>query len=67
MTIRISDELLHWLRERSRLARVSMSRVVRERLEAAKAAEGKQRFLVHVGEIKGCDPNLSTRKGFSRQ
>ena len=67
MTIRASGELLAWVRERSRLSRVSMSCVVRECREAAKAPQGKQRFLAHVGEVKGCDPNLSSRKGFSRQ
>ena len=67
MTIRASDGLLAWLRERSRLYRVSISCVVRECLEAANAAQGKQQFLADVGEIKGCYPNLSTRKGSSRQ
>ena len=43
-----------------------MGRLIREQLEAVKANSGKQRFLRHLGAIKG-PPDLSSRKGFSKE
>jgi len=66
LTIRVTDDLLGWLKEKSRRTGVSVSRLVRQQLETAKSGEGKQRFLKHAGAIKGGPPNLSSRKGYSR-
>ena len=65
LTIRLTDELLAWLKETSRLTGVPMGKLVREQLETAKANSGKQRFLRPLGAIKGGPPDLSSRKGFS--
>jgi hypothetical protein len=65
LTIRLTDELLAWLKETSRLTGIPMGKLVREQLERAKANSGKQRFLRHLGAIKGGPPDLSSRKGFS--
>jgi hypothetical protein len=43
-----------------------MGRLVREQIENAKSNTGKQRFLRHLGKIKG-PPDLSSRKGFSKE
>ena len=65
LTIRLTDELLAWLKETSRQTGVPMGRLVREQLESAKSNGGKQRFLRHVGAISGGPPDLSSRKGYS--
>jgi len=67
LTIRLTDELLDWLKETSRVTGIPMGRLVREQIENAKANTGKQRFLRHLGAISGGDPNASSRKGFSRR
>jgi hypothetical protein len=66
LTIRLTEELLAWLREKSRRTGVPMGRLVREQLESAKSNGGKQRFLRHAGVIRGGPSDLSSRKGFSR-
>jgi len=65
LTIRLTNELLDWLRETSRVTGIPMGKLVREQLEDARAKSGKQRFLRHLGAING-PPDLSTRKGFSK-
>jgi predicted DNA binding CopG/RHH family protein len=66
LTIRLSDELLAWLKETSRRTGILMGRFVREQLETAKSNTGKWRFIRHLGAIKGGPPDVSSRKGFSR-
>jgi hypothetical protein len=66
ITIRLTDELLEWLRETSRHTGLPVGRIIREQLESAKANRGKQKFLRHAGAIDG-PGNLSLRKGFSRK
>ena len=65
LTIRLTDELLSWLKETSRVTGIPMGKLIRDQLETAKANSGKQKFLRHLGALKG-PPDLSTRKGFSR-
>lgn len=64
-TIRITDELLDWLKETSRRTGIPVGRLIREQLETARAEGGKQRFLRHAGAISGGPPDVSSRKGFS--
>jgi hypothetical protein len=66
LTIRLTEELLAWLKETSRRTGVPMGKLVREQLESARANGGRQRFLRHVGAITGGPADLSSRKGFSR-
>jgi len=66
LTIRLTDELLAWLKETSRVTGVPMGRLVREQLESAKSKGGKQRFLRHIGALSG-PRDLSSRKGYSRR
>ena len=65
LTIRLTDELLEWLKETSRKTGIPMGRLIRQQLEEAKANGGKQRFLRHAGVFRGGPPDLSSRKGFS--
>jgi Ribbon-helix-helix domain len=66
ITVRLTDELLDWLRETSRLTGVPMARLVRDHIESAKFRAGKQRFLRHAGAFTGLPHDRSSRKGFSR-
>lgn len=65
-TIRLTDELVDWLKETSRRTGIPVGRLIREQLETAKAKAGKQPFLRHAGAITGGPPDVSSRKGFSR-
>ncbi len=67
LTIRLSDDLLEWLRGTSRRTGIPMGRLVREQLESAKAGAGQPRFMRFAGAIKGGPPDVSSRKGFSRK
>ncbi|MFZ0735200.1 MAG: ribbon-helix-helix domain-containing protein [Candidatus Sulfotelmatobacter sp.] len=66
LTIRLTDELLAWLKETSRATGVPVGRLVRQHLETAKAGRGERRFLRFAGAFKGGPANVSSRKGFSR-
>ena len=65
LRIRITDELLDWLKETSRRTGIPVGRLIREQLEAAKAVGERHRFLRHAGVITGGPPDVSCRKGFS--
>ena len=64
LTIRLTEELLAWLRDTSRRTGVPVGRLIRQQLESAKTG-GKQRFLRHAGAIRGGPSDVSSRKGFS--
>ena len=66
LTVRLTDELLDWLKETSLRTGIPVGRLIREQLETAKAEGGKQRFLRHAGAIAGGPRDVSSRKGFSR-
>jgi Ribbon-helix-helix domain len=65
LTIRITEELLAWLKEMSQKTGLPVGHLIRQQVESAKAKQGNQRFLRHAGKIAGA-PDLSTREGFSR-
>jgi len=64
LTIRLTDELLSWLKETSRRTGVPMGKLVRDQLESARSSGGNQRYLRHIGAVSG-PPDLSSRKGYS--
>jgi hypothetical protein len=66
LTIRLTEELLLWLKEVSRRTGLPVGRIIRQELENAKSEKGKQRFLRHAGKISG-PSDLSSRRGFSRR
>src|SRR6266702_1092658 len=66
LTVRLTDEILDWLKETSRRTGIPVARLIREQLETAKSKGGKQRFLRHAGAIADGRPEVSSRKGFAR-
>ncbi|MBV8207991.1 MAG: ribbon-helix-helix domain-containing protein, partial [Acidobacteria bacterium] len=42
-TMRLTDDLLEWLKETSRRTGIPVGRLIREQLESARAQGGKQR------------------------
>jgi predicted DNA-binding protein len=66
-TIRLGDELYAWLKEESGRSRRPMARIIRDHLEMLRASENKQGFLRRLGEVRGGDPRVSSRKGFARK
>jgi len=67
LTIRLTEDLLTWLKETSRRTGVPVGRLIRQQLESARSQGGKQRFMRHAGAIKGGAGDVSSRKGFSHQ
>jgi len=67
LTIRLSEDLLKRLREKSRRTGLPVGKVVREFVEAGLSDEGNQQvWKKYAGTIKGGPRDLSSRKGFSR-
>ena len=57
LTIRLTLELVDWLKETSLQTGIPVGRLIRQQLESAKASRGKQRFLRHLGAISGGSPD----------
>ena len=70
LTIRLPEELLERLREKSRITGLPAGRLVRLSLEAALSDEKDENkepvWKKYAGIIKGGPPDVSSRKGFSR-
>ncbi len=66
LTIRLTEELMAWLKDTAKRTGVPVGRIIRQQLETARAEKGSQRFLRRAGEMSG-PPDLSSRKGFSRR
>ncbi|HSZ03264.1 MAG TPA: ribbon-helix-helix domain-containing protein [Terriglobales bacterium] len=64
LTIRLTDELLTWLKEISRRTGIPVGRIIRQQLERAEAEKENQRFLSLAGKING-PSDLSSRTGLS--
>jgi hypothetical protein len=64
ITVRLPAELADWLEKESMEAGISRSRIVKQHLESAKAASGKQQFMRLAGRLRR-PKELSRRKGFS--
>jgi hypothetical protein len=67
LSIRLPEDLLKRLREKSRRTGLPMGRVVRESLEAALQPDGNQVWRKYAGILKDGPPDLSSRKGYSRK
>ena len=66
LTIRLTEELLNWLKDTARRTGVPVGRLIREQLESAKSRGGNRAFMRHAGAFKGGSRDVSSRKGFSR-
>ena len=67
LTIRLPEELLARLREKSRRVGLPMARVVRESLEATRKPNKNEAWRKYAGTLKDGPPDLSSRKGYSRK
>lgn len=71
LTIRLPEELLERLREKSRITGLPAGRLVRLSLEATlsedKGKDKDQPWRKYAGILKGGPPDLSSRKGYSRK
>jgi predicted DNA-binding protein len=67
LTVRLPEELLERLREKSRRTGLPVGRVVRQAVESSLSREEKNPLLEFAGVIKGAPRNVSSRKGFSRE
>jgi predicted DNA-binding protein len=66
ISVRLNRELAEWLRQTSARTGLPQGRIVRDKLERARA-EGEQPFLALAGVVKNRPKDLSSRKGFSRE
>jgi hypothetical protein len=64
ITIRLTDEIDEWLEETSRRTKIKKGKIIRTELERARKSQ-KRAFMRLAGTVSG-DPDLSSRKGFSR-
>jgi hypothetical protein len=71
LTIRLPEELLERLRAKARRTGLPVGRVVRQCVEnglsSDQPAKGNEAWRKYVGIIKGGPPDVSRRKGFSRE
>jgi hypothetical protein len=65
ITVRLTRELAEWLEATAAKRGISMGKLVRDQLEAARAAARDQRFMRLAGSVRG-PRDLSKRRGFSR-
>ena len=65
ITVRLTPELAEWLEITARESGVPQGRIIRQRLERARAASDKP-FMRLAGVIDG-PRDLSRRKGFSKK
>jgi Ribbon-helix-helix protein, copG family len=64
VTVRLSEDLLKRLREKSRRTGLPVGRVVRESLESTLGPENEPAWMKYAGTVTG-PKNLSSRKGYS--
>lgn len=65
ITIRLPQELLERLRQKSRRTGLPLGRVIRQAVETSLSGEEKNPLLQYAGVIKGGSRDVSSRKGFS--
>jgi hypothetical protein len=67
LTIRLPEELLERLREKSRRTGLPMGQMVRQSLEAALEPDVNRVWRKYAGILKDGPRDLSSRKGYSRK
>jgi hypothetical protein len=68
-TVRLPEELLERLKEKSRVTGLPAGRLVRMSLEATLSDEKEKQppWMKYAGILKDGPPDLSSRKGYSRK
>lgn len=67
LTVRLPEELLERLREKSRRTGLPVGRLVRQSLETTLGSDVNQAWRKYAGILKDGPPDLSSRKGYSRK
>jgi predicted DNA-binding protein len=67
ITVRLPQELIDRLRQKSRRTGLPVGRVIRQAVESSLSREEKNLLLEFAGVIKGGPRDVSSRKGFSRE
>jgi predicted DNA-binding protein len=67
ITVRLPQELIDRLRQKSRRTGLPVGRVVRQAVESSLSREEKNPLVEFAGVIKGGPRDVSSRKGFSRE
>lgn len=67
LSIRLPEELLERLREKSRRTGLPMGQMVRQSLEATLAPDRNEVWRKYAGTLTDGPPDLSSRKGYSRK
>ncbi len=71
LSIRLPEELMERLREKARITGLPIGRVVRRYVETGLSqdapAKANQAWRKYVGILKDGPPDLSSRKGYSRE
>jgi post-segregation antitoxin (ccd killing protein) len=65
LTVRLPEDLIERLREKSRRSGLPVNRVVRQSLEKTLNKNAEPAWMKYAGTISG-PKNLSSRKGYSR-
>lgn len=66
ITVRLPDDLAHWIETSAERSGVSQGQIVREHLERARGADPKGKgFMRLAGSVRGAR-DLSQRKGFTK-
>lgn len=65
LSVRLPEDLAHWVEENARLTGRSQGSLVKEALERVRQADAPKPFLALAGSVEG-SKNLSQCKGFSR-
>lgn len=67
LTIRLPEQLLERLRDKSRRTGLPVGKVVRQSLETTLGSDVNQAWRKYAGILKDGPPDLSARKGYSRK
>jgi hypothetical protein len=67
LTVRLPEELLERLREKSRRTGLPVGRVVRQSLETTLGSDANQAWRKYAGILKDGPRDLSSRNGYSRK
>jgi hypothetical protein len=65
ITVRLNKELAEWLADTAARTGVPQGKVVRDKLEQARAASGSRPHSRWIGSVNG-PKDLSMRKGYSK-
>lgn len=66
LSVRLQSDLARWVDETAAATGVSQGQLVRDQLERARRDDQSGRRFMRLAGAVRLDPNLSTRKGFSK-